>query len=214
MIPVHRRFAILLVLVAKILIFVYHEEVLQVESFSEFKLLVVLHHLVKLRVVLKPVQRNLQHRRQLHKPHELLSVLLSVIGSFILVFSFQLFSSNVLADAVLNGVRSFDHTQLEGVEDLGVARLVVNVDALDHAFQSAFKQVLVCPFDRCLLHLAFQQVAQQAVEFVHILLLVEFVVRPAKCLQQFKCADIVPAHLKIVENSLQAKWNRLGRVAL
>ena len=116
-----------------------------------------------------------------------------------------------MAETVFNGVLVLNQAELKSIEHFVFAGFIVDVDALDDALKLALEPVIVGSSGFGLLHVSFEAVAEQAVELVHILLLIHFVVRPSEGLQQLKSANasVGRTGLKIVKNPLQAQKNRL-----
>lgn len=96
----------------------------------------------------------MQDWRQLFEAHKLLGILLSMLLRFVLVVAVETLLSDVLAEALLNGLVAL-HVELNGGKFLLPGRLIIDVYAADYVFYEALEQSVVGASDRSLLHLLF-----------------------------------------------------------
>lgn len=181
---------------------------LKVKHVLELKLQVLLYDLLNVQIVLIPLQRYLQNRWQLLESDELECILLAEVISLILVLSIEPLLFDILFDALFDvGVAS--DPQLNCVELVVARGLVLNVDALDHVLSLALEEAIVGSFDWCVLHLLVELVAEDAVELVDVLLLVDVLGVPAESLKQLVSSDEgCVAELEVIKDSLEAERNR------
>ena len=85
------------------------------------------------------------------------------------------------------------------------------MEALDDCLRFSFKEGLVSAFDLGVLHLSLQLVTQDAIELINILLLILFIVVPAKSLEKFMGSNIWSlTELQIPKDTLHTEWNTVA----
>ncbi len=83
------------------------------------------------------------------------------------------------------------------------------MNALNDIFKDPFEQVCIRAAHSGSLHLLFEFVTEDKEEFVHIMLLVHLSLAPAERIQKFEGAHRSLPRLKVVENALDTKRDRL-----
>lgn len=160
----------------------------QIKHILEFKLQIFFYDLLDVQVVLVSLQGDLQDRWQFLESDELEGILLSKVVSLVLVLSIQPFLLDVLPHTVLDGVVAA-HPQLYRVELVLARRLVLDVDTFYDILRLSFKESVEGSLNRRILHLLVELVAENTVELVHVLLLVDVLRVPPESLKELVSAN-------------------------
>mmetsp|Transcript_66753 Transcript_66753/g.159654 ORF Transcript_66753/g.159654 Transcript_66753/m.159654 type:complete len:211 (-) Transcript_66753:1090-1722(-) len=191
-------------------------EATKVDLPLELEASIELHHVHLLKIKVEALQLQIQYRRELQETNALPCSLLAMAFSLIGIVTFQDLHLGVILQGLLNVLQflaplTFD-VELDVIKRFVSLGLVININALDEVLHFTLKQSLDGPIHRSALHLLFEPITKNSVQFLRVVLCEGVHCVPTKRLHQLPTVNHRIRRLQLVEDILQGldEWRCLS----